>query len=144
MDEQFNARTGSSEGMNTGAGSGMGTGTGTAARLRDQFTEKANEAKEKVTEYGRKALDKLEAQRSNAAGALDQTASALHERSDKAVIVAHRTADRIQATADYIREHDFKAMTQDLTEIVRRYPTQSLAIAAVAGFLVARAIRSSD
>lgn len=133
MDEQFNTRTDrSSEGM------------GTAARLQETAAEKAGQAKEKVAEYGRKAVDKIDAQRGPAASALDQTASALHQNSDKAVTVAHRAADKIQATADYIREHDLKAMTEDVTEVVRRYPTQALAIAAVAGFLVARAMRRSD
>ena len=79
-----------------------------------------------------------------AAHALDQTASTLHEKGDKAATVAHRTADKIQATADYIRGHDLKDMADDVGSLVRRYPGPSLAAAVVAGFLLARAIRRND
>jgi ElaB/YqjD/DUF883 family membrane-anchored ribosome-binding protein len=133
MSEPFNSGTGqSSEGM------------GTAARMQEAISDKAGEAKDKVAEFGRKTVDKIDAQRGPTASALDQTASALHDKSDKAATVAHRAADKIQATADYIREHDLKAMTDDVGTLIRRYPAQSLAAAAVAGFLVARAIRRND
>ena len=58
--------------------------------------------------------------------------------------VSHRAADKIQATADYIRQNDLKAMTDDVTGLVRRYPAQSLAAALVAGFVLARSFRSND
>lgn len=118
-----------------------GEGAGTAARMQEAVSDKAKEAKDSVVEYGRQTIDKIDASRGPAASALDQTASVLHEQSDKAATVAHRTADKIQATADYIRQHDLKAMTDDVGSLVRRYPAQSLAAAAVAGFLVARALR---
>lgn len=130
MDDQFNKGTGNSS-----------EGRGTAARMQEAIGAKASEAKDKVVEYGRKAVDKIDAQRGPAANALDETASALHEKSDKAANAAHRTADKIQATADYIREHDLKAMTDDVGSLVRRYPAQSLAAAAIAGFLIARGLR---
>ncbi len=133
MEDQFNRGSGFSS-----------EGTGTAARMQEVVGEKANEAKDRVAEFGRKAVDKIDAQRGSAAGALDQTASALHQNSDKAATVAHRAADKIQATADYIRENDIKAMMDDVGGLVKRYPGQSLAAAAVAGFLVARALRRND
>ena len=133
MDEQFKGNAvHSSEGM------------GTAARMQEVVVDKVAEAKDNVVEYGRKAVDTIDAQRVPAANALDQTASALHEKSDKAGAVAHRAADKIQATADYIREHDLKAITDDVGTLIRRYPAQSLAAAAVAGFLVARAFHRND
>lgn len=132
MDEQFDRIIGHSE------------GTGTAARMQEAIGEQAGEAKDKVAEFGRKAIDKIDAQRGPTATALDQTASALHQKSDKAATVAHRAADKIQATADYVREHDLKAMTDDVGSLVRRYPAQSIAAAAIAGFLVARAFRRND
>jgi len=133
MDNPFNRGTGYSS-----------EGTGTAARMQETVSDKANEAKDRVAEFGRKAVDKIDAQRGPAAGALDQTASTLHEKSDKAATMAHRAADKIQATADYIRENDLKAMADDVGSLVKRYPGQSLAAAAVAGFLLARALRRSD
>ena len=141
MDEQYN-----SDARNYGSDSGAyGTGTaGTAAKMQEVITDKANEAKEKVAEFGRRAVDKIDAQREPTASALGQTASALHDKGNLAANVAHRTAEKIQATADYIRDNDVKSMVDDVSSLVRRYPGASLAAAAVAGFLVARALRGGN
>ena len=56
----------------------------------------------------------------------------------------HATADKIQAAADYIRENDFRAMAEDVSGVVRRYPGQALAAAVVVGFLAGRALWSRD
>jgi ElaB/YqjD/DUF883 family membrane-anchored ribosome-binding protein len=119
-------------------------GAGTAARMQESVNEKATEVKDIAADYGRKAVDTINAQRGPTASALDQTASTLHEKGDKAATVAHRTADKIQATADYIREHDLEAMADDVGSLVRRYPGQSLAAAAIAGFVLARLMRRND
>ena len=55
--------------------------------------------------------------------------------------LAHGTADRIGATADFLRDHDTKAMVGSVKEFVRKHPGKSLAVAAVVGFLAARALR---
>jgi hypothetical protein len=120
------------------------SGAGTAARMKEAVNDKAIETKDKVVEYGRQAVDKIDAQRHPAANALEQAASALHQQSDKAASVSHRAADKIQATADYIRQNDLKAMTDDVTGLIRRYPAQSLAAALVAGFVLARSLRRND
>jgi ElaB/YqjD/DUF883 family membrane-anchored ribosome-binding protein len=117
------------------------SGAGTAARMKETVSDKAGEAKDKVMQYGRQAVDKLDAQRYPAANALEQTASVLHENSDKAASVSHRAADKIQATAEYIRQHDLKAMGEDVSGLIRRYPAQSMAAAAVLGFVLARSFR---
>ena len=120
------------------------SGAATAARMKEVVSDKTSEAKDKVVEYGRQAMDKIDAQRQPAANALEQTASALHQQSDKVASVSHRAADKIQATADYIRQNDLKAMTDDVSGLVRRYPAQSLAAALVAGFVLARSFRRDD
>lgn len=138
--DDYNKQPGqSSYGESTGTGA-----TGTAARMKEQISEKAADVKEKVTDFGRKAGEKIDDSRESAAGALDQTASSLHSGSDKLSGVAHSAADKIQATADYVRRTDLKGMAEDVQNIVKRYPGQSLAAAAILGFLVARGLRSSD
>ena len=141
--DDYNYNEQSSQASN-GEAVGTGGGTGTAARMKEQIYEKAADVKDKVTEYGRKAADKLDSSRESAAGALDRTATSLHSGSDKLSDVAHSTADKIQATADYVRRTDLKGMAADVQDIVKRYPGQSLAVATVLGFLVARGMRSSD
>jgi ElaB/YqjD/DUF883 family membrane-anchored ribosome-binding protein len=119
-------------------------GTGTAARMQEQISQKAADIKEKVTDFGPKAADKIDDSRESAASALDQTAASLHSGGDKLSGVAHSAADKIQATADYVRRTDLKGMAEDVKDLVKRYPGQSLAAAAILGFLVARGLRGND
>jgi ElaB/YqjD/DUF883 family membrane-anchored ribosome-binding protein len=138
--DDYNKQSGqSSYGESTGTG-----GTGTAARMKEQISDTAADVKEKVTEFGRKTADKIDDSRESAAGVLDKTASSLHSGGDKLSGVAHSAADKIQATADYVRRTDLKGMAADVQDIVKRYPGQSLAAAAILGFLVARSLRRSD
>jgi ElaB/YqjD/DUF883 family membrane-anchored ribosome-binding protein len=123
---------------------GESSATGTAARMKEQVVSTATDVKEKVADFGRKAADKMDDSRASAAGALEQTASSMHSSSDKLSGVAHSAADKLQATADYVRRTDLKGMAEDVQDIVKRYPKESLAVAVVLGFLVARGLRGSD
>jgi ElaB/YqjD/DUF883 family membrane-anchored ribosome-binding protein len=127
----------------------------TVGRMKDQFSEKVADAKgqfsekmadvkERVSDFGRDAAQKLDGSRASAAGALEQTASSLQAGGNKLSGVAQSAADRIQTTANYVRETDLRGMMDDLTGVVKRYPGQALAAAAILGFLVARGLRSRD
>jgi len=118
------------------------SGTGTAARMK--ISEKAADVKEKVADLGRRAVDSIDDSRKTAAGALDRTASTLHSSGDHLSDAAHTAANKLHATADYVRQTDLKGMAADVQEVVKRYPGPSLAIAAVLGFLVARGLRSNS
>jgi ElaB/YqjD/DUF883 family membrane-anchored ribosome-binding protein len=119
----------------------------TETGIREQVTQRATQVKEKVADLGRKAGDKIDEQRVRTADTFDNTASALHEGGDRLASSAsnavHATADKIQTAADYLREHDARAMMNDFEGLVRRYPGQALAAAAVVGFLAGRALRGS-
>jgi len=146
MDEQYRdsaANRPFGEPNSPGTGS-TGSVAGTAARLKEQITDTASDVKDRVADFGRKTADKIDASREPAANTLNRTATALHANSDRVASAAHATADKLQATADYVRDHDFKQMAGDVQDLVKRYPTQALAAAAVLGFLVARVMRSSD
>jgi ElaB/YqjD/DUF883 family membrane-anchored ribosome-binding protein len=128
----------------TSYGESTGTGgTGTAARMKEQISETAADVKEKVAEFGRNAANRIDDSRESAAGALDKTATSMHSGGDKLSGVAHSAADKVQATADYVRRTDLKGMAEDVQDIIKRYPGQALAAAAVLGFLVARGLRRS-
>jgi hypothetical protein len=47
-------------------------------------------------------------------------------------------ADRLEGAGLYLEEENLAAMAQDVVGLIRRYPLQSLLIAATAGFLLAR------
>lgn len=120
----------------------------TASRVKQQISGTVEDAKEKAADLSRKAVNRVDAQREPAAGALDRTADTLHEQTDRwantAAGAAHATADKIQNVADYVRSHDARAMVDDAGELVRRYPAQTLVAAATVGFLVGRAFRSNN
>jgi ElaB/YqjD/DUF883 family membrane-anchored ribosome-binding protein len=118
------------------------TGAGTAARMK--LSEKAADIKDRVADFGRKTVDKIDDSRETAAGALDATASTLHSRGDQLSGAAHSAANKISATAEYVRQTNLKGMAEDVQDILKRYPTQTLVAAAVLGFLVARAFRGND
>jgi hypothetical protein len=139
MDEYNDQPGQTSQGESTASG-----GTGTAARMKEQITETAVDVKGKVTDFGRKAADRIDSSRESAAVGLEKTATSIHSGGDKLSGVAHSAADKLQATADYVRRTDLKGMADDVQDIVKRYPGQSLAAAAILGFLVARGLRRGD
>jgi ElaB/YqjD/DUF883 family membrane-anchored ribosome-binding protein len=114
---------------------------------KKQASEAASKAKEKATELGRSAAAKIDQKREPAAGTLDSAAATLHEKSESlpggetAASMAHTAAGKLEATADYVREHDVKDMMSDVEEFVKSHPGQSLIAAAAVGFLVGRAFR---
>ena len=121
------------------------TSASDVAGLTEQTGQKAAQIKETVSDLGRKAGDKIDERRMRAAD-VESTASTLHERGDRLASTTsnamHKTADKIQTAADYLREHDTRAMMGDLEAMVRRYPGQALAAAAVIGFFAGRALRN--
>ena len=115
------------------------SGQGMATTIADQVGERVELAKESAADFGRKTVESIDARRHPAAGSLDYTASALHNQADKVAGMAHATADKLQATADYVRQNDMTAMAKDVEGLVRRYPGPALAAAVVLGVLVGRA-----
>jgi len=109
-----------------------------------KLADKAADIKDRVTDFGRKAVDKLDESRETAAGALDATASTLHSRGDQISGAAQSAANKIHATANYVRQTNLKGMVDDIEDVLKRYPAQTLAAAAVLGFLVGRAFRRYD
>jgi ElaB/YqjD/DUF883 family membrane-anchored ribosome-binding protein len=110
-----------------------------------QVTEVASEVKRKVSDLGRSAVDKVEENRQAAASGLESAAATLHENAeslpggDKVTGMAHATANKLNATADYVREHDVNNMMSDLEQVVKNNPGPALLAAAVVGFLIGRA-----
>ena len=115
--------------------------TAAAARMKRNIAEKASDAKEAIDEFGRKAADSLEHSRESTAKALHKTANSLETGADQFSDFGHLAAEKLHATADYVRETDIESIGQDLQGMVKRYPVQSLVAAAVLGFLVARGLR---
>lgn len=111
----------------------------------EKVSEATSQVKNKVSDLGRTAVDRIDAHRGTAANGLESAARVLHGTAEnlpggeKVTSLAHSTADRLRSTAKYVREHDVKSMTADVERLVKNNPGPSLFAAAVIGFLVARA-----
>lgn len=126
-------------------GSSMGhEAPGPVTRIKERISEKVTDAKSKVSDFGRDAANKLDGTRETAAGALDSTAASLQAGTNRLSSAARTAADSLQSTANYVRGTNLQGMMEDLQGVVKRYPGQSLAAAAILGFLVARGFRSSS
>jgi ElaB/YqjD/DUF883 family membrane-anchored ribosome-binding protein len=114
------------------------------SNLKDQVMEQADRAKSKLQEVERRAGEQMDQQRGRAASALEGGAAALHQNVDKVTNIAHKAADQLQGTAEYLRQHDARAMMSDVENLVRKYPGQFLAGGVLLGFLLGRTFTSSD
>ncbi len=116
----------------------------------DRVSEAVEQTKNKVTEFGTAAADKIDQNRVAAASGLEDAADTLHQRADqlpggeKVTNLAHSAADKLSATADYVREHDVNSMMNVVKDLVKKNPGPSLLIAAALGFLIGRAFRSDS
>ncbi|PWU01064.1 MAG: hypothetical protein C5B51_23780 [Terriglobia bacterium] len=122
----------------------------TVERVKSAVSDTAENAKSKVEVLGRTVQGKIDENREPAAQKLQDVASTLHQKADslpggeKVASLAHGAADKVQATAEYIREHDVQDMAAGVENFVRRHPGQSLVAAVAIGFLLGRAFKSDD
>src|ERR1700676_1615596 len=119
-----------------------------SARVSDKIADTAPQEKNRARECGRPGAKKVDDSRSGTAATLKSTADSLRsgaQSSGQAISdVANKTAGKIDATADYIRNHDFRGMLTDLEQVVRRNPTPALIGAIGLGFLLGAALRGRD
>lgn len=119
-------------------------GSETPGDLGQQLSNVSLQVKTKASEFGHMAAAKIDENRGGAAAGLESAATKIHGSADSlpggqaARRVAHLTADKLSATADYIREHDVDSMVDDVYRFVKNNPGPALLGAAVVGFLVAR------
>ncbi|MCA1790119.1 MAG: hypothetical protein LC667_09760 [Thioalkalivibrio sp.] len=110
-------------------------------------------AEDRIKEAGHDVMKAADGKRISAADSLGGAANQLHSGADKAADLGHKggekvskfahgAADKLQASADYVREHDFKQMMQSVEDYARRNPGPALIAAGVVGFLTARVIRN--
>lgn len=108
---------------------------------------------ERAMDMGRSTVSAIDGKRSAAAETMAGAATQLHTSGDKAAELgheggekvshlAHGAADKLQAGADYVRDHDLKAMLASVEKFARSNPGVALIAAGVVGFLAARLIRN--
>lgn len=113
--------------------------------VTETASELGKQAKESIEELGRTAGRKLDEARDETGGALHAAASSVRttgRQSSQAIgNLATGTADRLDATASYIEDHDLKGVVTGLQRFGRQHLTGSLMAAAAIGFFAGSAIR---
>ncbi len=124
----------------------MPDSTSANPELKDRISDTVAQTRNKVTEFGSTAADKIDQTMTSAATGLDSAATAIHQRADylpggpKVANAAHSAAEKMSATADFVREHDVSTIVADVESLVKRNPGPSLLFAAAIGFLVGRSL----
>jgi hypothetical protein len=125
----------------------MATKSNTVGEVADTTLSKVTD---KVTETAAQVKDKVDANRNIAAQGFDQAASTIREKADSlpggetVTDLAHTAADKLTATAGYVRETDVNTMMADVETLVKNNPGPALMAAAVVGCLVGRAFSGHD
>ena len=107
----------------------------------------ANKAKDTAQAVAQTAADTIDRNRATAARVLAEAASTIHDGAARlpgspgVARLADAAAEQVDATANYVREHDTQQMVADLQHFVRRHPGASVVVAAVLGVLVGRGFR---
>jgi len=106
--------------------------------------EYGKQARESIEELGHTAGRKLDEARDETGGALHSAASSVRkvgQQSSAAIDnCSTRTADRLDATASYIEDHDLGDAVTGLRNFARRHPARSMMAAVAIGFLAGSAI----
>jgi ElaB/YqjD/DUF883 family membrane-anchored ribosome-binding protein len=104
-----------------------------AARVADQ-----------AKSAGRAAVDTIDDKREAAARTLSSTASKIRAKASQSEGrlsgAAHKTANTLDATADFMRDHPVSRVKDDLESFAKRNPGAALLIAAGVGFIVGRSL----
>lgn len=112
-----------------------------ASDVRSTISDTVAEAKDALHDAGQRTVDKLNESRKSTARTMTNASASLHSGVDRVSDVGHSAADRLQASADYVRETDFETFVDDLQNLFRRHPVQMVAGVAIVGFLVVRGFR---
>ena len=112
--------------------------------LTESASDLGKEAKESVEQFGRSAGKKLDEVREETGAALHTAASSVRKtgrKSSEAIDnLATGAADRLDATASYVEDHDLRDVFTGLRKFGRSHLTESLIAAAAFGFLAGSAL----
>lgn len=115
-----------------------------SSSVGNKITDSATHFKNNVSELGRRTADTIDANMASAATGLDKAAATLHGRAESLPGVdtmsglAHTTAEKLSATAGYLRAHDVGTILKDTKALVKANPGPSMLVAGVIGFLLGR------
>jgi hypothetical protein len=116
----------------------------TIMRITETASEYGNEAKERIGDLAHSAAWTLNEAREQTAEALHAAASSVRttgaQGSEAIDSLAAGTADRLDATADFVEKHDIKSAITGVRKFGLRHTTGSLVAVAAIGFLAGAAL----
>ena len=107
-------------------------------------SDAASQIKSTAAGLGQAAADKVDTKRGAAANRIDAVAAGLEAGGQHVAGFAQGAADKLSSSADYLREHDTRAMVADVKALVKNNPVPALLGAAALGFVLAKAFSSRD
>jgi len=102
--------------------------------LTSLLDAKASRIAEQVDEFGREAAENLHAAASSIRKGGQQGSKAIED-------LAEGAANKLDGAGSYVEKHDVKRAIGESRQLVRRYPVESLVLAAGVGFLTGFAVR---
>jgi ElaB/YqjD/DUF883 family membrane-anchored ribosome-binding protein len=99
-------------------------------------------------ERGRRVISQIDEKRERTAAGLESVGASLHEKAstlpggEKVSSMAHTAADKLEATAGFVRRHKAREVATGVDRFLKRHPGQSLIAAVVLGFLAGRIFRN--
>lgn len=114
-----------------------------AEELKQKGAEIAEDVKQKADDTLREQRQRAAGQVGGVAGALRDTAGRLDDEQQWMAGGIRRAADALDGVAERLRDEDLNGAVRRLADYTRREPAVVLGTAAVAGFLLARFMKSS-
>ena len=118
--------------------------SGMADSLKSKVSDATGHLRNTAGDFGRSAADNINRNLKSAATALDSTASALRRAPNtggKLGTIAHSTAGKLEAGAQYMRTHDTQDLVRGIETYTRSKPAVALGCAAAIGFLIGMSLQ---
>jgi ElaB/YqjD/DUF883 family membrane-anchored ribosome-binding protein len=123
----------------------QGSGQSPVESAKEQFDQKADQAREKGAEVADQAEGRLEEGKAKAADAMSSAADTIRERTGNGDGIAAQAGEKLatglEKAADYTEEHSASEIWNDLEVYVKEHPAQALAGAVFAGILLGKILR---
>ena len=115
----------------------------TASKVKGAASSTALRAKEEAQRFAAEKKETTANRITSYSSAIHDTARSLEEQDPNIAWFTHRTADRLQSVADYVRNRDFTALRQDAEDMARRHPAVFFGGMFLAGLVVGNFVKAS-
>jgi ElaB/YqjD/DUF883 family membrane-anchored ribosome-binding protein len=108
--------------------------------MKQRLSGATTQVRDKASEFGRTAKESIDRNMHSAAGAFESAASAIRRRMPQSEGrmsgMASTTANKLDSTARYMRDHNSGDLYRDFENWARRSPGAAIGTAAGLGFLL--------